>query len=58
MNSRRQTPGDDLIQREKETQNYVWQVLLPLYGCCSQVGLLNRSRTVGGFVLKRLFMLP
>ena len=44
MNSRRQTPSDDLIQREKETQKYVWQVLLPLHSCRSQVGSLEQEQ--------------
>ena len=35
MNSRRQTPGDDLIEREKETQKFVWQV--------KQVGSLEQD---------------
>jgi len=32
INPRCQTPGSDLIQREMETQKYIWQVLLLLYG--------------------------
>jgi hypothetical protein len=43
MNSRRQMLGDGLIQREKETQIYVWQVLLPLHNCRLQVGLLEQE---------------
>jgi hypothetical protein len=40
----RQTPGDDLIGREKETQKYLWQVLLPLHGCRSQVDSLEQEQ--------------
>ena len=58
INSRRQAPGDDLIQRVKETQNTYGRCFSRFMAAVHKWVRWNRSRTVGSFLLKRLFMLP